>query len=647
MFKSKILHKTMLLMTILISGYIGAILIHAFPKINDKVISLEKINVNDMLNSIVIISKMSYDNIEKFKQKEIKTFQLDLENTLLLPRYILKFFYDKYQSGKLSEKKAKNLFYSEINKQSFSKGTNFLIFDKKSRELISYTGDNNVTISNQIKSCIKEQYPENKNNFFIELENKKNINKFDKKMIYLSYFKPWDIYFGVEKSLNLSKEIRDRKKRLLKKINKIMNVSNFGKLGTSFIFDENGKVIIYQNLTMKDINLKSIKNPNNGKSLYDTFIEVAKTKKELKYFWNKPNDKNNYSYEKILWIKYIPKLKWYVATTVYTDEFEVMSHKLQKIVATLGLISLIIAVIISFVFFKKLLQPILTLSDMANSATNGDYSVRCKVESNDEIGQLSRNFNMMIETIEKNIKKEKKIMEQSRLAQMGEIMSMIAHQWRQPLGAISSAVINIKIKIQSKKYNFNDKKSTQMFLDLLDKKLNSISEYVQFLSTTVDDFRTFFKQDVSKEYVCLTVPLEKALQMIEISMVNKNIQIKKDFQTNDKILIYKNELIQVVLNILKNSEDNFIEKKISNPRINILTKKKNNEYIISITDNGGGIREDILSKIFKPYFSTKLEKNGTGLGLYMSKVIIEEHHNGVLKAKNLDNGVCFEIILYK
>ncbi len=647
MFKSKILHKTMLLMTILISGYIGAILIHAFPKINDKVISLEKINVNDMLNSIVIISKMNYDNIEKFKQKEIKTFQLDLENTLLLPRYILKFFYNKYQSGKLSENKAKNLFYSEINKQSFSKGRNFLIFDKKSRELISYTGDNNVTISNQIKSFIKEQYPENKNNFFIELENKKNINNLDKKMIYISYFKPWDIYFGVEKSLNLNKEIRDRKKRLLKKINKIMNVSNFGKLGTSFIFDENGKVIIYQNLTMKDINLKSIKNPNNGKSLYDTFIEVAKTKKELKYFWNKPNDKNNYSYEKILWIKYIPKLKWYVATTVYTDEFEVMSHKLQKIVATLGLMSLIIAVIISFVFFKKLLQPILTLSDMANSATNGDYSVRCKVESNDEIGQLSRNFNMMIETIEKNIKKEKKIMEQSRLAQMGEIMSMIAHQWRQPLGAISSAVINIKIKIQSKKYNFDDKKSTQMFLDLLDKKLNSISEYVQFLSTTVDDFRTFFKQDVSKEYVCLTVPLEKALQMIEVSMVNKNIQIKKDFQTNDKILIYKNELIQVVLNILKNSEDNFIEKKISNPCINISTKKKNNEYVISITDNGGGIREDILSKIFKPYFSTKLEKNGTGLGLYMSKVIIEEHHNGVLKAKNLDNGVCFEIILYK
>jgi len=246
---------------------------------------------------------------------------------------------------------------------------------------------------------------------------------------------------------------------------------------------------------------------------------------------------------------------------------------------------------------------------------------------------------------EKNIKKEKLLQQQARLAQMGEMLSMIAHQWRQPLGAISAAVFSIETKKASGKFNLEIKEDRDKLSEFSDKKLENINEYVQVLSNTVDDFRNFFKPDKEKESVCLTTPLLRALKIVESSMSSRNIIISTKFDCDDEVLMYQNEVMQVILNILKNAEDNFNEKNIQNPKLEIYTKKQEEVYFLSISDNGGGIADNILPNIFNPYFSTKDEKNGTGLGLYMSKIMIEEHNDGELSVFNTQDGVCFEIIL--
>jgi len=250
----------------------------------------------------------------------------------------------------------------------------------------------------------------------------------------------------------------------------------------------------------------------------------------------------------------------------------------------------------------------------------------------------------LIETLKETQEKEKLLQQQSKLAQMGEMISMIAHQWRQPLGSISSTVMGMQVGVLSGEFDLDDKKDQEKFTKFLDEKCNKISQYVQFLSTTIDDFRNFFKPDKKKEKVNITIPINKALQIIQISTENKGIKIDIDYQINDEIEIYQNEMIQVILNILKNSEDNFEEKKRINPMIQIKTFKKEKSCFIQISDNGGGIPPQIMQKIFNPYFSTKDKKNGTGLGLYMSKVMTEEHNNGKLNVKNIKNGVCFEIL---
>ncbi len=238
------------------------------------------------------------------------------------------------------------------------------------------------------------------------------------------------------------------------------------------------------------------------------------------------------------------------------------------------------------------------------------------------------------------------MIQQSKLADMGELINMIAHQWRQPLGSISSILISVDFALQSNKYNLKDIDSRKDFIEFIKNKVLKVSSTLEFLSNTIDDFSNFYKQDKIKVNIDINEPIKKTLDIVKIIMNDKGIDIVTDFQTDDKVNIYKNELMQVILNILKNSEDNFIIKKIKNPTITITTKKEANKYIIKIEDNGGGIDKSILNNIFNPYFSTKSEKNGTGLGLYMSKIIIENHHNGTLNVKNTHDGVCFQITIY-
>ncbi len=271
-----------------------------------------------------------------------------------------------------------------------------------------------------------------------------------------------------------------------------------------------------------------------------------------------------------------------------------------------------------------------------------NYLAKYKQES---LNQLLRNEQ------DKLLKNEKILQQQSRLAQMGEMLGMIAHQWRQPLGAISSAIMGIEVKIQSGKFDLNNASEQKEFLALIEKKHHNINDYVQFLSTTIDDFRNFFKPEKEKELVYLTSPIERALKIVKKTMGNKGIELVTDFQCDAKVLLYQNETMQVILNILKNAEDNFIEKNYENKSLQatiiIHTKEGKDKYIISISDNGGGIPTSIIEKIFDAYFSTRLEKNGTGLGLYMSKIIIEKHNGGQLHVYNTSQGACFEILLNK
>ena len=245
--------------------------------------------------------------------------------------------------------------------------------------------------------------------------------------------------------------------------------------------------------------------------------------------------------------------------------------------------------------------------------------------------------------LQKEIRERKKVinelqlMRKSRLSQMSEVVSMIAHQWRQPLNNLS---LVMQLLISQYKRGTLDDNALEYF------KVNSQKQIDQ-MSNTIDDFRDFFKVENETSIFDLKETISNILEMIEPIFKNHHINIHFHYDQEERYSVdgYANALSQAIINIVNNAKDALNERDIKDKRIDIWLKKEEKRITIRIKDNAGGIDEDILGKIFDPYFSTKKERNGTGLGLYMSRTIIEEKMAGSIVVTNQDNGAEFVIDL--
>ena len=235
--------------------------------------------------------------------------------------------------------------------------------------------------------------------------------------------------------------------------------------------------------------------------------------------------------------------------------------------------------------------------------------------------------------VSKNEEQQLVMFQQSRHAQMGEMISMIAHQWRQPINTLSLILQNILFKYKRNK--IDEEKLTA----LVEKGNNQIIN----MSETIDDFRYFFKPDKKSKDFSLNDELNKVLGILDPILKEHNIKVKEKFYYEVILLGYKNEFSQAIVNIINNAKDALVEKNIKNKRIDIELMQTNTQIILNIKDNAGGIPEDIIQNIFTPYFSTKPSKIGSGLGLHMSKMIIEDHMNGLIDVKNNKDGAEFII----
>jgi len=245
--------------------------------------------------------------------------------------------------------------------------------------------------------------------------------------------------------------------------------------------------------------------------------------------------------------------------------------------------------------------------------------------------KLRENVNKQVEQLRQ---KDEMLLSQSKSAAMGEMISAIAHQWRQPLNTLS--LYNIALE-----ENQNlDKKSLQEFRA----KSNQV---IQQMSQTIDDFRDFFKPNKSKEKFYIKTSISKVLELLDAQLKTHNITISNTVCENVFLINFKSEFEQVIINLLNNAKDAILKNQktqFSGGIIDVTCKEEKNTIIVEIKDNGGGIEKEIIEKIFQPYFTTKFESQGTGLGLYMSKMIIERNMGGTIDVYNTDDGVLFQLV---
>jgi len=350
------------------------------------------------------------------------------------------------------------------------------------------------------------------------------------------------------------------------------------------------------------------------------------------FYWHKPNEEK--AYKKLGYFRLYKNYNWVVGAGLYIDDIEqsisdnkkVLEAKIDKYIAQILSISSLIIVavgLLSFLISRKI------NSAFSNYKTNVD-------KKEFELQDINKNLEKRVEAALKEAKKKDRAMlHQSRLARMGAMLSMIAHQWRQPLSEVSGILMELETANKFKKIDDN----------LIKESVDESNRIIQFMSHTIDDFRNFFKPDKQKVRFYVDDACNEAISLVAASIKSYQIDLYKKVNCNAIINGYEREFAQVLLNLISNAKDILNQRKIENPRIYIELDVVDKNVVIKVQDNAGGVTDDHLDLIFEPYFTTKSGSKGTGLGLYMSKMIIEQNMNGEIMVENTEKGALFTVIL--
>ena len=423
-----------------------------------------------------------------------------------------------------------------------------------------------------------------------------------KKIAFYKYFEPLNIVIGTGEYVNdFEKEL---KQRVLEKIRRI----RFSENGYIFIYDLDGNSLSHFKKSHIGVNRIDVKD-KDGNYIVKDVLNFAKKNKNgfMTYIATMKPDDIVKSREKISYIKLLEDWNWVIGSGFYLEKLnndilkkeellKEVNKKSIKHIAFMSLFLTIIFILISF-YISKLI------------------SIRF------------RQYQLDIEEeIKKTIIQEKILIQQSKMATMGEMIGNIAHQWKQPLSVISSAIslveINKELEILTDKH--------------IDDSVYNIHMSIDNLSTTIDDFRNFFNPNKERTSFKMSDIFRKTFKLIESQFKNNEIIVIENIE-NIEMSGFENELLQTLINILKNAKEELVEKDKSEKRllfVDIL--KKDDKVIIKIKDNANGIPIDIIDKIFDSHFTTKEQSGGTGIGLYISKQIIEESMGGILKVSNME-----------
>lgn len=241
--------------------------------------------------------------------------------------------------------------------------------------------------------------------------------------------------------------------------------------------------------------------------------------------------------------------------------------------------------------------------------------------------------NRISEAVAELRRMDQTMIQQGRLAALGEMINNIAHQWRQPLNNIGLIIQNIQLS-----YDSGTITSAEM-----ECQIDKAMDVIMHMSGTIDDFRNFFRTDKEKQGFCVNKALRRTLDFVSAALENRNVRVVIEEDEDVTAFGYQNEYSQVLLNIISNAGETCFERCLEEAQISIRITSENGRSVVYIHDNCGGIPEDVMPRIFDPYFTTRAPDRGTGIGLYMSKVIIEQNMSGKLTVRNLDNGAEFRV----
>ncbi len=339
---------------------------------------------------------------------------------------------------------------------------------------------------------------------------------------------------------------------------------------------------------------------------------------------------------KVSYFKLYPQWSWVIGAGAYLDgidkEIAMKKRSLKKeirvnIISAIFMFILFSIIASTFaIFFGKQIEKVLK---------NKNTQVKQKRE---KLKKLNKELSRRVKNeVQKSREQEQLLIQKSKFIALGEMISNIAHQWRQPLSELSAIMMTLKFKHDLGKLDSVS----------ISEKSKDVEHILNYMSKTIDDFREFSIPSREKKEFFVKKAIESVMYIIGKSIQESGISMHVEVHKDKKIFGRKNEFEQALLNILTNAKNILVSEKIANPKIKISFKNDEIYTFLSIHDNAGGIKATPIDKIFQPYFTTREDSGGTGIGLYMSKLIIEKNMGGILMVKNCNKGAKFTIRLKK
>jgi signal transduction histidine kinase len=465
-------------------------------------------------------------------------------------------------------------------------------------------------------------------------------------------------------------------------INALKRVDFEGDIGYLFLLDTEGNTYIHPDQNIVGTNIQNIRDVN-GKYIIKEFISVLEEKGEgfVDYYWYIPNTDKKSMHYKISFVKMLDMYDWYIGAGEYlkymtqfvseemltyirenayfkyghffvsNSKNEIIFHPEPDNIEELSKFRMegvyeddkCIAFTAYVAEYDWYITAVKELKGIQKNISQQKIKNEKKIEEDIRTNlylmvstwllslllslYLSSVVNRMLRRYEERLNESNdKLIFQSRQALIGELFSMIAHQWRQPINKIASILALLRFSTPNDKPDYK----------ALDKKFQEIEESVEFMSDTIDDFRTFYQPKESSEVVNLKMLIHKSIDFLSGSIRKKDIDITEELE-DIACKMYSNEFLQVMINLIKNATDAVDQR----GEIKVKLYRKEGKAIVSVEDNGKGIDAVALSKIFDPYYSTKTDS--MGLGLYMSRMIIEKHLGGKIEVESLEKGVRFTL----
>ncbi|KAB7888849.1 sensor histidine kinase [Poseidonibacter ostreae] len=579
--------------------------------------SLILIQENHLEREVVNIEKDYISDQKTLLQEEIehiyKYIKFHKENTINIVKDNLsdkmKTFYKVIKNKNLKEDE-----YLKVIEQSSSLDSDFIIYDINKDLLIK----NKDVFFNKTEIT----------SIFNDIKKKKvySILKEQTNLYYFQYFKDENIIIAIKRDVFNDIDI------LKNTVARWLENLRFGDDNYFFIYS-NTNILLSHPFRQEEIGQDdTFMQDGDDPELIQKFVKAAiKNPKGtfVRYVWHKPYKTKRI--QKRTFVKLYKEWNWVLCAGVYADDIQkVITQKKEQLettildyIRTITIISLLLILISSYIAVEISRKINLTFSN---------YQKRVKSRE-DELNVLNLNLNKKIEiAITEAKEKDRAMLHQSRLARMGTLINMISHQWRQPLSQLAGIIMELQALIECKKA----KKK------YINSSLSEATVILEHMSLTIEDFKKFFRPEKEKEYFYISKACEDAKALIKDTYVNEEIDLVFKILEDKEISGYRREYSQVILNLFINAKDELISKEIENKTVDLIIDVIDDNSVVIVKDNAGGIKMENMERIFEPYFSTK-KSLGTGLGLYMSKMIIEKHMNGSLSVSNDDNGAVFKI----